>query len=31
MDWCPPLCTGAQTLQDNGVDAIGCPEQPTWV
>merc|ERR1712012_833058 len=31
MDWCPPLCTGAQTLQDNGVDAIGCPVAPTCV
>ena len=31
MDWCPPLCSGAETLQDNGVDAIGCPVQPTCV
>jgi len=31
MDWCPPLCSGAQTLQDNGVDAIGCPVAPTCV
>ena len=31
MDWCPPLCTGSQTLQDNGVDAIGCPVAPTCV
>ena len=31
MDWCPPLCSGAQTLKDNGVDDIGCPLQPTCV
>merc|ERR1712152_95552 len=31
MDWWPPLCSGAQTLQDNGVDAIGCPVAPTCV
>merc|ERR1711962_1732369 len=31
MDWCPPLCSGAQTLKDNGIDDIGCPLQPTCV
>ena len=31
QDWCPPLCSGAQYLQDNGVDNIGCPLSPTCV
>ena len=31
MDWCPPLCSGAETLQDNGVDDIGCPVAPSCV
>jgi len=31
MDWCPPLCSGAQTLQDNGVDQLGCPLPSTCV
>ena len=31
MDWCPPLCSGAQTLQDNGVDGLGCPLASTCV
>jgi hypothetical protein len=31
MDWCPPLCSGAQTLQDNGPDENGCPLPTTCV
>ena len=31
MDWCPPICSGAETLQDNGVDEAGCPLAPTCV
>jgi len=31
MDWCPPLCSGNQILQDNGIDTIGCPVAPTCV
>jgi len=31
IDWCPPLCSGAQTLQDNGEDENGCPNAPTCV
>jgi len=29
--WCPPLCSGDQTQQDNGVDAFECPLAPTCV
>jgi len=31
MDWCPPLCAGAETLQDNGIDEQGCPLPATCV
>jgi len=31
MDGCPPLFLYAQTLQENGQDAAGCPKAPTCV
>jgi hypothetical protein len=31
QDWCPPLCTAAQMLQDNGEDELGCKRAPICV
>jgi len=28
MDWCPPICSGAETLQDNGIDEAA--EESAW-